>query len=133
MPPVRLLGSTKGLVKIPALPPTATPRPRPGAAADSARLRRHRSGLKELPHARGQGQQPGGATPSQRSGEAAERSNPTSNEQWLWGCRRAERSYSTFKVRRGGGEEIPLVQGKRNPGKTVGVARGHQRADTLKP
>ena len=25
---------------------------------------------------------------------------------------RAERSYSTFKVRRGGGEEIPLVQGK---------------------
>ena len=26
--------------------------------------------------------------------------------------RRAERSYSTFKVRRGAGEEIPLVQGK---------------------
>ena len=25
---------------------------------------------------------------------------------------RAERSYSMFKVRRGGGEEIPLVQGK---------------------
>ena len=44
-----------------------------------------------------------------------------------------QRSYSTFKVRRGGGEEIPLVQGKRNPIKTVGVARGHQRADTLKP
>ena len=67
---------------------------------------------------------------------------------------------STFKVRRGGGEEIsliqgkeqqlhfagavaalcwssreeiPHVQGKRNPSKTVGVARGHQRADTLKP
>ena len=37
-----------------------------------------------------------------------------------------------FKVRRGGGEEIPLVQGKRNTCKTVGVARGHQRADTLK-
>ena len=30
-------------------------------------------------------------------------------------------------------EEIPHVQGKRNPSKTVGVARGHQRADTLKP
>ena len=28
------------------------------------------------------------------------------------GRRRAERSYSTFKVRRGGSEEIPLVQGK---------------------
>ena len=30
-------------------------------------------------------------------------------------------------------EEIPHAQGKRNPSKTVGVARGHQRADTLKP
>ena len=29
-----------------------------------------------------------------------------------------------FKVKRDGGEEIPLVQGKRNPSKTVGVARG---------
>ena len=58
-----------------------------------------------------------------------------------------------MKVRNGGGKEIPLiqgkeqwlhfagaavkryhhVQGKRNPSKMVGVARGHQRADTLKP
>ena len=38
-----------------------------------------------------------------------------------------------FKVRRGSGEEIPLLQGKRNPCKKVGVVRGHQRADTLKP
>ena len=29
-------------------------------------------------------------------------------------------------------EEIPHTQGKRNPSKTVGVTRGHQRADTLK-
>ena len=75
-----------------------------------------------------------------------------SKERWLCGHRRPERSYSTFKVRRGGGEEIPLVQskeqaalcwssceeiphvqGKRNPSKMVGVARGHQRSDTLKP
>ena len=35
-----------------------------------------------------------------------------SKERWLRGHRRAERSYSTFKVRRGGSEEIPLVQGK---------------------
>ena len=44
-----------------------------------------------------------------------------------------------FKIRRGGGaeatlgwssrEEIPHAQGKRNPSKMVGVARGHQRAD----
>ena len=82
----------------------------------------------------------------------AERSYPMSREWWLRGSRRAERSYSTFKVRRGGHEEIPLVQdkeqrlhfagaavkrypqvqGKRSPSKMVGVARGHQRADTLK-
>ena len=30
-------------------------------------------------------------------------------------------------------EEIPHARGKRNPSKMVGVARGHQRADTLKP
>ena len=56
-----------------------------------------------------------------------------SKEQRLRGHRRAERSYSTFKVRRGSHEEIPLVQGKRNPSKMVGVARGHHREDTLKP
>ena len=56
-----------------------------------------------------------------------------------------------MKVRKGGSKEIPLIQGKeqrlcfagaavkrypqdkRNPSKMVGVARGHQRADTLKP
>ena len=58
-----------------------------------------------------------------------------------------------MKVRKGSGEEIPLIQGKeqrrglcwssqeeipyaqgkRNPSKMVSVARGHQRADTLKP
>ena len=74
----------------------------------------------------------------------AERSNPMSKEWWLHGCRRAKRSYSTFKVRRGGCEEIPLVQGKEqqlrfagaavrrypmskvreNPSKMVGFARG---------
>ena len=37
----------------------------------------------------------------------AERSKPTSKERWLRGRRRAERSYSTFKVRRGN-----IIQGK---------------------
>ena len=79
-------------------------------------------------------------------------SYPTSKERWLRGHRKAERSYSMFKVRRGGREKIPLIQGKeqrlhfagaavrryptrgkRNPSKTVGVAREHQRADTLNP
>ena len=35
-----------------------------------------------------------------------------SKERRLHGHRRAERSYSMFKVRRGDHEEIPLVQGK---------------------
>ena len=55
---------------------------------------------------------PRGDTPCLRSGAAAKRSNPTSKQQWLCGLRRAERRYSMFKVRRGDGEEIPLVQGK---------------------
>ena len=42
----------------------------------------------------------------------AKRSNPMFKEQQLDGQRRTERSYSKFKVRRGGLEEIPLVQGK---------------------
>ena len=43
-------------------------------------------------------------------------------EQWLRGHRRAERRYSTFKVRRGGGEEIPLVQGKEQRLRFAGAA-----------
>ena len=35
-----------------------------------------------------------------------------SKEQWLHGCRRAERIYSMFKIRRSGHEEIPVVQCK---------------------
>ncbi|KAI4585613.1 hypothetical protein MJG53_005847 [Ovis ammon polii x Ovis aries] len=58
------------------------------------------------------GQQLRRATTHLRSGEAAKRSNPTSKEQPLHGRRGAKRSYSTFKVRRGSREEIPLIQGK---------------------
>ena len=47
----------------------------------------------------------------------AERSNPTSKEQWLHGHRRAERSYSIFKVRRG-----DLVQGKEQRLRFAGAA-----------
>ena len=50
------------------------------------------------------------------------KSNPTSKEPQLHGCRRAERSYSPFKVRRGGCEEIPLVQGKEQGLHFAGVA-----------
>ena len=43
-------------------------------------------------------------------------------EQWLRGCRRAKRSYDTFKVRRGSCEEIPLVQGKEQQLRFAGAA-----------
>ena len=36
------------------------------------------------------------------------------------------------EARGGGREDQPHAKGKRNPSKTVGVARGHQRANTLK-
>ena len=52
----------------------------------------------------------------------AKRSNPTSKEWWLCWRKRAERSYSTFKVRRGGGEEIPLLRGKEQQLRFAGAA-----------
>ena len=68
----------------------------------------HKRSREELPPSRGQGQWLGGATPRPRPWVVAERSYPMSKEWWLRGSRRAERSYSTFKVRRGGSEEISL-------------------------
>ena len=52
----------------------------------------------------------------------AKRSSPTSKELQLRRGRRAERSYSTFKVRRGSREEIPLVQGKEQRLRFAGAA-----------
>ena len=43
-------------------------------------------------------------------------------DQRLRGHRRAERSYSMFKVRRDGCEEIPLVQGKEQQLRFAGAA-----------
>ena len=63
----------------------------------------------ELPHVQGQGWMPRGAGPCPRSGAVAKRSNLRSKEQRLPGRRRIKRSYSTFKVSRGGHEELPLV------------------------
>ena len=93
-------------------PGGATPRLRSGAVAESTRLQQCRSSREELPYTRGQGWQSGGAYPRPKPWAMARRSNPISKDRWLHGRRRASRSYSTFKVRRGGGEESPLVQGK---------------------
>ena len=57
-----------------------------------------------------------------RSGAATERSYPTAKERLLHGRRRAKRSYSRFKVRRGGREKIPLVQGKEQQVSFAGAA-----------
>ena len=51
----------------------------------------------DLPCTQGQELRPGGATPLPRSGGCAGAGGP---------------SYSMFKVRKGSGEEIPVVQGK---------------------
>ena len=64
----------------------------------------------------------GGANPRPRPGAVAGRSNPMSKERWLCGLRRAERSYPTLKVRKGGGEEIPFVQGKEQQLRFAGAA-----------
>ena len=66
-----------------------------------------RGGREELPHAP--------TPPRPRPRAVAWRSNPMP------------------EARGGGREDQPHAKGKRNPSKTVGVARGHQRADTLKP
>ena len=95
---------------------------------------------------------PRGATPRLRSGVAAETSNPRSRSGGctgtggLRGATPRSRSggvvvmsYPSSKVRSAASlcwssrEEILHVQGKRNPSKMVGVASGHQRADTPKP
>ena len=46
----------------------------------------------------------------------------TSKEWWLRGHRRAERSYSMFKIRRGSCEELPLVEGKEQQMNFAGAA-----------
>ena len=50
------------------------------------------------------------ATPRQTSGGAAKRSNPTSKERRLGGCRRPETSYPTSDVRGGGRDKLPHVR-----------------------
>ena len=60
------------------------------------------------------------------------RSNPTLGVMAVRVQEGTEES-SHIEGQEGWWEEIPLVQGKKNPSKMVGVVRRHQRADTLKP
>ena len=106
----------------------------------------------EQPHIQGQGRWPSGTTTHLKSGEAAERSNPIAKSRGCAGAGGpkgptprpkleggAMRRYPYPRKRAAAGlcwssrEEISHIQGKRNPSKMVGAARGHQKADTLKP
>ena len=81
---------------------------------------------------------PRGATPRPRSGGCT----GSGGQRGATPCSRsggaAMRRYPSLKIRSSGAlhwssrEEIPDIQSKINPSKTVGVARGHQQADTLK-
>ena len=86
----------------------------------------------ELPRIRGQRRRPRGAIPHPRPGGGREDQPHVQGVVAAW-VQEGLEELCHVKVRRGGGEEIPLVQGKRNPSRMVGVVRGHQRADTLKP
>ena len=122
-------------------PEGATPRLRSGAAAErSYPMSEVRGGSREeLPHVRGQGPWPGGVTPPPRSGGCRGAGGPRGAIPRSRSEGAVVRRYPSSKVRSSScafleqHEEIPHVQGKRNPSKTVGVVRGHQRADTLKP
>ena len=84
-------------------PRGATTRPRSGAEAGRTPWPKG-GGQEELTHVWGQGQWP--RVSGCDSAGTAGRSNLKSKERWL--CR----SYSTLKIRKGGNEEIPLLQGK---------------------
>ena len=85
------------------------------------------------PHRRAVGEaRPRRATPRPRSGSCPGAGGPRGAPPRSRSGGAAVRRYPSSKVR-SSREEIPHVRGKRNPSKTVGVARGHQRADTRKP
>ena len=87
----------------------SAPRPRSGAAAERSYPTSEVRGAAEKSY------------PTSEVRGAAERSHPTSKEWRLRRRRRAERSCST-KVRRGGHEKIPLLQGKEQPLHFAGAA-----------
>ena len=84
-----------------------------------------------LPSVRGQGWQP--RVPGCDSAGAAERSYPMHEARGSGWEEQPHVQGAVAALYWSCCEEILHVQGKENPSKMVGVARGHQRADTLKP
>ena len=91
----------------------------------------------EQPHTQGQGRWPGGPTPPLRSGGCSGAGGPRGAiPRWRSG-RAAVRRYPLSKVRSSGCTLLEQLwknptPNVRDPSKTVGVAREHQRANTLK-
>ena len=61
------------------------------------------------------------------------RSSGCVTQEWQRGATPCPRSGAAAALSWSSHEDMPHVQGKRNPSKMVGAERGHQRADTLKP
>ena len=88
-------------------PRGVTPRPRSGAAAESARLRRRRNGREKVPHVRGQGGRPKGDTQRLRSGLRGEEI-PHALKPEARGGRREALPHPPYARGLGGGrEELP--------------------------
>ena len=84
-----------------------------------------RGGQEDQPHVQG-----AVAAWAQESQE--DLSHAEGQEGWGWGDTPRPRYGAAAALCWSSHEEIPHAQGNRNPSKMVGVARGHQRADTLK-
>ena len=127
-------------------PGGVTPRPRSGAAAESARLRRRGNsreelpksevrdgGREELPHIRGQGWQPRGATLRPKSGAAAEKRYPRTRSGAAAG--REELPHAPTPEARGGSrEELPYAGGQgRWPGGPTPLRRPEAAAGRTNP
>ena len=110
-------------------PKGVIPCPRSELVAKSARLQQHRNSWEKLPHFQGQGQWPGGVTPRPSSSGCAGARGPRGAIPRSRSRGAVVRRYSSSKVRSSAllcwssCEEIPHIQGKRNPSKTGGVAR----------
>ena len=110
-------------------PRGVTPHPRSGAAAESARLRRHRNGREELPHVQGQGQHgeelPHAPKPEARGGRWEEL--PLAPTPETRGCGREEKPHA-----RGQGEQPGGPHGRRaaaKKGYPTPEARGCSREE----
>ena len=118
-----------------AQPRGATPCPRSGAVTERARLRQCRSSREELSHVRGRGSgqeelpHVQGAVAAWAKEDWEELLHVQGQEGWPRDLIQGKEQWLHFA--RAAMKRYPKPKGNTN--KTVGVTRGHQRADRLKP